>query len=79
MADRVVLSNHAFNRWPERGGYKVKRSKLQSMMRAKVRNALALGLKLDKTGAGLVRVNRYMWAVVRLRNDAWVVTTFVAR
>lgn len=79
MSARVFLSDHAFSRWPQRGGRPVKRTKLQAMMAAKVRNALAQGMRLDKTGAGMVRVDRYLWAVVRPVEIGWVVTTFVRR
>lgn len=77
---KVVVSEHAFARWPQRGGWRAKRTKLARMMTTKVRNALQRGMKIDPTGAGWVQIDRHLWAVVRpAQHGGWVVTTFILR
>jgi len=72
----VILTDHAWARWQERSGIKIKRSKLIALLQAKLNNALALGLELDHTGAGWLEITPVLWATVRLGTDGWVVTTF---
>ena len=71
----VKLTDHAWSRWQERTGIKIKRGKLEQLLQAKLNNAIAVGLELDHTGAGWLEITPVVWATVRLGFAGWVVTT----
>jgi hypothetical protein len=78
-AQRVIISDHAWSeRWPERAGIKINKAKLAKLLRWKLtEGARGAGLYLDATGAAWVEVFSWLWAVARLTDEGWVVTTFV--
>jgi len=74
----VVISDHAWQRWTERAGVKIKRKKLAGNIRRKLTTAVqGTGMYLDKTGAGWLEIHPWLWAAVRLTNHGWLVTTFI--
>ncbi|MEG6615369.1 hypothetical protein V6C27_02850 [Peptococcaceae bacterium 1198_IL3148] len=74
---RVIITDHAWQRWQERAGIKIKRDKLTKLLTAKLNTALAVGLKIDHTGAGWLMLDQWLWANVRVTDRGWVVTTFI--
>lgn len=75
-AHRVILSNHAWDRFQERGGRK-KRTKLVNLITAKLNESLGPGLVVDRTGAAWVEVKPWLWASLRLTDIGWIVTTII--
>ncbi len=73
----VIISHHAWSeRWPERAGVKMKKGRLLHMVKSALTNkAKGQGIRLDSTGAGRVEVMPGLYAVVRLTDHGWVVTT----
>lgn len=71
----VILRDHAWERYKERDGPQIKRSKLVGILIGKLNEAIDLGLRLDHTGAGWIEVTPWLWATVRLGQTAWVVET----
>jgi len=75
---KVILSEHAWERFQERAGVEIKRTKLVCQLSAKLNNALRTsGLHPDKTGGVLLEVTSRLRAVVRITDRGWIVTTFV--
>lgn len=74
----VIISDHAWQRWLERSGMKVKRKKLARAVRRKLTGVIqGSGMYLDKTGAGWLEMFPWLWAAVRLTDHGWLVTTFI--
>ncbi|KJS16306.1 MAG: hypothetical protein VR69_09575 [Peptococcaceae bacterium BRH_c4b] len=74
----IIISDHAWQRWQERSGIEIKRTKLINVLTGKLNGALAVGLVLDHTSAGWLEVTPWLWATVRLTNMGWLVATFTA-
>jgi len=74
----VYLSEHAWERWIERSGIRIKRGKLIDQLRYKLNAAISTGLPLDDTGAGWLEITPLLWATVRLKDNGWLVTTFTS-
>ena len=72
----VIISEHAYNRWLERGGPALTWKELTGLTRAKVNNAMAVGIPIDPTGAGWIEVIPGIWAIVELHSIGWIVKTF---
>lgn len=76
----VSISAHAWDeRWPQRAGISINRKALARKIKWQLTElAMSDGIPLDHTGAGWVEVYTWLWAVVRLTDQGWVVTTFVS-
>lgn len=74
-----MITDHAFDdRWPERAGVPVKKSKLMRALQIRLTSlAQSDGIRLDKTGAGRVKVYPWLYAAVRMTDRGWLVMTFL--
>jgi len=71
----VIMREHAWERYQERGGPTTTRIKLRRHLVWLLNEALDAGLHLDHTGAGWLEITPVLWATVRLTDRAWVVET----
>lgn len=73
----VTITDHALCRWYERTGAPIKRTQLKRCIENRLTAlARADGIQLDGTGQCRVYVYPWVWAVVKLTEIGWMVTTF---
>jgi hypothetical protein len=73
---QAILTDHAWQRYQERSWKILKRTKLQSLCTVRLNEAIGKGMIVDYTGAGWFEVIPWLWAVVKVVDDGWLVLTF---